>query len=232
MTELTLNWPSGLCRRKKIPGPQRWPLTKAEKWRWLLTATPAQLADPRLYPRGAPAPIEGTSYWIFERTEEATVKPVHNIGLLYKRLMTERPEDFVRKYGFLWSRGESEMVRDFFSARRELRKLVAFKKDDNWDWAREWMEARPHVVQLDGVIGKDEKGRPQLEFQPRHLFGFIVAQLIQDWSGGKTYKFCKNPGCDEYFYYGPKTDHRNTAEYCSKKCNLAHAYQMRKEQVK
>ena len=150
MTELTLNWPSGPCRRKKIPGPQRWPLTKAEKWRWVLTATPAQLFDLRLYPRGAPArpsrssaasilngvssgagPIEGTSYWIFERTEEAMVKPVHKCDVLYKRLMTERPEDFVRKYGFLWSRGESEMVRDFFSARRELRKLVAFKKDDN-----------------------------------------------------------------------------------------------------
>ena len=225
MAELTLNWPSGPCRRKKIPATQRKPLTKAEK---KTMSFPQQLRHV-----GTPTVLEGTtSYWIFEREGRPVEKPVHKCDALYERLMKERPDDFVDKYGFLWSRGESEMVRDFFSARRELRKLVAFKKSDDWDWARKWMEARPHVVQLDGVIGEDEAGRPQLEFQPRHLFGFIVAQLIQDWSGGKTYKFCKNPGCDEYFYYGPRTGHRNTAEYHSKACNLAHAYQIRKEQSK
>ena len=235
MAELTLNWPSGPCRRRKIsgapPGAQvsPWatqfleanPLTKKEKEKLRVT----QQAF-----RGTI--FDGTAYWIFEREGEAPPRPVHKCAVLYKRLMEERPDDFVSKFGFLWSRDESELVKVFSAARREIAKLVAAKKGDDWDAAKKWQEEHPQFMQLDGVIGEDEVGRPQYEFQPRHLCGLIVAQLIQDWSDAREYKFCKRPGCGEYFYYGAGTGHRKTAKYCSKKCNLAHAYQLRKEQVK
>ena len=205
MAELTLFWPSGPCRRRKIgetlvsfdapvwigPGPE--------------PARPLQILEHYALPEKEEESLRAMAqvfdeppfrlpFWIFER-EGAMEKPVHNFAALYKRLMEERPDDFVSKYGFLWSRGESETVRDFFTARRELRKLVAFKKGDDWDAAKKWQEEHPQFMELDGVIGEDEAGRPQYEYQPRHLCGFIVAQLIQDWSKGKTYKFCKNPGC-------------------------------------
>lgn len=40
-------------------------------------------------------------------------------------------------------------------------------------------------------------------------------------------KLCKRPDCGEWFAYGPGTKHRETAVYCSPKCQKAHAYERR-----
>ena len=227
MAKLTLNWPAARYRRKKIPIPP--PPTVV-----LLGTSPVTGPLHRRHHQRREAALRRCkSYWVFKREGAALEKPVHECAALYERLIKEQPEDFLSKFGLLWTRNKTEMTaRAFNECRREIRKLVAAKERDDWDVAKKWMEERPSVIEFDGIIGEDEAGRPQLEYKPRHLFGFIVAQLIQDWSGGKEYKFCKNPGCGEYFYYGPGTDHRETAQYHSKKCNLAHAYQIRKEQSK
>ena len=172
------------------------------------------------------------AYFVFEREGGAIWKDVNKVAALYERLVSYRPLDFVNTYGLLSTDGETENVGYFLNQRRGLKYLLAAKVRDDWDYAKRWSQVNPRASVLDAVIGEDDKGRPQLEFRPRHLFGFIVAQLIQDWSGGAKYKFCKRPGCREWFYYGPGTDHRETAQYHSKKCNLAHAYQIRKEQSK
>ena len=176
--------------------------------------------------------LSGTAYLVFEREGGVIGKDISRVAALYERLVSYRPLDFVNTYGLLSTDGERETVGYFLNLRRGLKHLLAAKKRDDWDYARRWWQANPHAAPLDAVIGEDDKGRPQLEFRPRHLFGFIVAQLIQDWSGGAKYKFCKSPGCREWFYYGPGTDHRETAVYHSKKCQMAHAYQLRKEQTK
>ena len=82
---------------------------------------------------------------------------------------------------------------------------------------------------ISGALGHDDAGRPQLEFRPRTLVGFIYAQLIQDYTGGIHYKRCIRPGCGEFFYYGPTTRKRSTALYCNPTCQKAHAYQKLKE---
>ena len=212
MAQLTLNWPVGRYCIETVP---------AGSGRTIADSTSA--------------------YRIIWREGPALEKPVYKVDALYERLVKMSPEKFVKTYGLLWSRKggrrgaeiidmdleegsvESRTIR---AAQRELKQLLAAKKRDNWHAARKWMQERPRV-QLGAVIGEDEAGRPQLEFQPRNLFGFIVAQLIQDWSGGAQYKFCKRPGCPEYFYFGAGTAHRNTAKYCSKRCQMAHAYQER-----
>ena len=203
MARLTLDWPTGKYRIETIPARSGTILTSHD------------------------------AYDVFVREGPAVKKPVHKCAALYETLVRMSPEKFVNTYGLLWSRGRRETVEEVRLAQREVKKLLAAKKRDDWDAAKKWMQKTPRVIQLDGVIGEDEKtGLPQLEFQPRHLLGFIVAQLIQDWSGGAEYRFCKTPGCPEWFYFGAGTDHRMTAEYHNKKCNLAHAYQRRKGQSK
>ncbi len=217
MAQLTLNWPVARNRRKKIPAWQPKPLPD----------------DAGTHQRLLHSSVKrGTAYLVFEREGAALEKPVHEVAALYERLVSYSPLAFVNIYGLLHTDGEIELVGYFLNLRRGLQHLLAAKKRDDWDYAKRWSQANPSAIVLNAVIGEDDKGRPQLEFRPQNLFGFICAQLIQDWSGGKEYKFCKNPGCNEYFYYGPGTDHRETAQYHSKKCNLAHAYQIRKEQSK
>ena len=174
--------------------------------------------------------------WIV-REGAATDKPAHKPDAIYEQLANCEPNEagiltFVNKYGLLWSRGKREEVEKFLTARRELKKLLVAKKRDDWDAASKWIEARPKAILLSAGIGYSKTDRPQLEFRPQNLIGLIVSRLIQDWSSGVKYEFCKRPGCGEYFYYGSGTDKRETADYCSPKCQNAHAYAKRKEKKK
>ena len=134
-------------------------------------------------------------------------------------------------YGLLLTRGGRETVRNFLSARRELKRLLAAKERDDWNGAEKWMQEHPRVAQFDLVASEHKNGWPQIEFRPRHLFGFIVAQLLTDWQGGAKYKFCKRPSCHEYFYYGAGTGKRETAQYCSRRCSDASTYEKRKGEI-
>jgi hypothetical protein len=117
---------------------------------------------------------------------------------------------------------------------RLVRRLIAQAEKGDWEKIAESIEEEgdlarfPGRIELSGLIGYNEARQPHLEFRPRTLIGFIKAQLIQDFTTGAQYKLCKRPGCGEYFYFGPGTRKRNTAEYCSRKCQGAHAYEKRK----
>ena len=174
--------------------------------------------------------------WI---VREGAAKPTlaHKPDAIYEQLANcEKSEDgiltFVNKFGLLYNRDKKEKVETFLTARSELKKLLVAKKRDDWGAASKWIEKHPKAIRLNAGIGYSNTDRPQLEFRPQNLMGLIVAQLIQDWSNGAKYKFCTRPGCGEYFYFGSGTDHRETAEYCSPKCQNAHAYAKRKEKKK
>jgi hypothetical protein len=139
---------------------------------------------------------------------------------------------FVSTFGFLWSTRGREGVEDILAGAAELRKLLAAKERDDWQAAAKWLAERPRAAELTAAVGIDDTGRHQLVFRPRHLFGLSVAKLIQDWSNGAAYKFCRRPGCGNYFYYGPGTGKRETAQYCGPTCQNAHAYTLRKEHAK
>ena len=74
-----------------------------------------------------------------------------------------------------------------------------------------------------------EKQRPQLNLVPSTLFDAALVQLLEEISSERPLRKCKRPGCPEWFTYGPGTKHRETAFYCSSKCQKAHEYQRRKE---
>ncbi len=116
---------------------------------------------------------------------------------------------------------------------RSARRLIALTKKGNWEKISEWLDVpkeediaprRPPPIGFVGAIGFDGAGRPQLEFRPRSLDEFIFTQLFQDYTSGAQYKRCIRPGCGSYFYYGSGTGKRNTAIYCSAKCQKAHQY--------
>lgn len=129
-------------------------------------------------------------------------------------------------------------VTHFCKRVRFVRRLIAEAKHGKWEKIAERLEdpndekRRSSLIGFSGVIGYDDVGRPQLEFRPRSLIEFIYAQLIQDYTRGAKYKLCIRPGCGEYFYYGSGTGKRNTAMYCSAKCQKAHQYMKLKEETK
>jgi hypothetical protein len=202
MAKLTLSWPVGRYRREVIPAKPGGTLAQSQDY-------------------------EG-----FVREGAAIEKPAHDCDVLYEHLVRRSPDDFVNTYGLLWTRGRRESVDYFVRRQHAVAELLTAKKTDDWDAAKIWFEYNPEAVRLVAVLGEDEAGRPQLEFQPRNLLGFIVAQLIQDWTSGATYKWCKRPACPEWFYYGPGTAHRETAQYCSQTCKAAHFYERKKGKSK
>ena len=113
-----------------------------------------------------------------------------------------------------------------------VRGLLTVAKADDWEAVGAWLQENPRVIEIFCIVGRDEVGRPQLEFQPRNLIGFIYAQLIQDYTSGAQYKLCIRPGCGKYFYYGSGTRKRNTSSYCTDTCQKSHYYQTHKGQRK
>ena len=64
--------------------------------------------------------------------------------------------------------------------------------------------------------------RPDLSLQPSSLIAAIQIQFALDCAVGAQLKKCL--WCSNWFKYGPGTGHRQTAVYCSPKCQKAHAY--------
>ena len=167
------------------------------------------------------------------------------VPALYEKLgaCTANSKDalsFSNQYGLLGSDHDKMEVEHFRHVVRSVRRLIALAKKENWEKISEWLKGPkemdwrelPGAINFSGDIGYDEEGRPQLEYRPRSLDEFIFAQLIQDYTGGAKYKLCIRPGCGEYFYYGSGTGKRNTAVYCSAKCQKAHQYMKLKGEVK
>lgn len=138
---------------------------------------------------------------------------------------------FSNQFGLLGDNHDKMEVQHFCRVVGLVRRLIALAKKENWEKINEWLEALG-MINFSGVIGYDEEGRPQLEYRPQSLDKFIFAQLIQDYTGGAKYKLCIRPGCGEYFYYGSGTGKRNTAAYCSAKCQKAHQYMKLKGETK
>ena len=147
---------------------------------------------------------------------------------IYKSLVTSTPDKFVNTFGLLTTRRKRESVENFEAWRDEIERLLKWKKADDWGMVKKWLEANSRAIRLTGGYGEDDAGRPQLEFRPTTLLGYILAQLVQDWSTGVQYRWCKRPGCHVWFYFGAGTAHRETAEYCGPTCRNAHHYLMKK----
>jgi hypothetical protein len=108
---------------------------------------------------------------------------------------------------------------------------LKLKQAKDWDRLRTWLAVdNPNFVRLRPALLAGDP--PQLFFQPRTLRDAVYLQFFEDLTTRANLRKCKRPGCGEWFKYGPGTLHRNTAQYCSPKCQNADKYQKRKEGVK
>ena len=164
---------------------------------------------------------------------------LENFPTMFKRL-AETPKDpgdvlkFAESYGLLWSDlhrgrkldgGSGEHVKEWFY---EIEKLK---------FALRMNEAAPQgIAPRDSFITADVEIRelkPSKEspsrgvVRPRSLLAAIWIQFVDHCSlPHRQWKRCES--CPEWFFYGSGTGHRETARYCSKKCQDAAAYQRRK----
>jgi hypothetical protein len=146
---------------------------------------------------------------------------------------------FVQLYGFLFSADAlSESTDSIIGAIEVAKILVAAADARDWVKIARWLDkayrAGPDGTGGAGRLGvvfevPEDASRPALHLKPANLWEAAVVQLLGEVSNGRLPRPCKRPGCPEWFNYGPGTEHRETAQYCSSKCQNAHTYMKRKE---
>lgn len=157
-------------------------------------------------------------------------RDVMQIPALYKRLENCPPTEggalnFVSLYGFL-AGARHESVGDICRHIKVVRSLSSAWESHDWDALKLWMVDNQKKLRLNPQFREGDP--PQLFFAPTSLIDAIYLQFFQDISTGVNFRLCRRPGCGEWFYYGPGTPHRSTAQYCSTKCEKAHAYEKAK----
>jgi hypothetical protein len=178
-----------------------------------------------------PAPDAFSVPCLYLRLAGYSVTPAGAPKLARPMITEQGILDFVTRFGFLGKpRDRSETLDSIIHEIRALRSVIeaaGLVGDHPADWGslRAWIEENKRAVRLSpelvDAVGRD---RLELSFGPSDLRSAIYLQLLQDVTRSKTFKICANPSCPNWFYYGPGTDHRKTAEYCSPKCQKAHAY--------
>jgi hypothetical protein len=148
--------------------------------------------------------------------------------------------EFVNTYGFLFKpkAPHGEHLDEIFRAIDSARMFVARVKAKDWhrlaaildNWGQDRMFLTGGVGRLGVKFAVDPgASRPTLLLQPADLYNAALVQLLDEATSGRPLKKCIRPGCPEYFTYGPGTPKRETAIYCSPKCQKAHEYMRRKE---
>jgi hypothetical protein len=142
--------------------------------------------------------------------------------------------EFVGKYGFLTGPERDSEPLELLSSARAVAKGLTEAPDNMSIGA--FLDAAPLLIPNGfGVVNVqfdefDERMRPKLKFRPANLYQGIMLQFLEEV--GQPMRHCKRPGCPEWFTYGPGTDHRETALYCSPKCQNAHTYDKRKQKLR
>jgi hypothetical protein len=129
---------------------------------------------------------------------------------------------FVSEFGVL-GRSRFEAVDSVVSLIKNVRALLRFKEKKDWEALEDWAMDNSKAFRF--CLEFHAGDPPQFFFKPVSLKDAIYAQFFQDVATGTESKLCKRPGCGTWFYYGAGVGtHRSTAEYCSPKCQKAHAY--------
>jgi hypothetical protein len=144
---------------------------------------------------------------------------------LYRRLAgqpltNEGSLDFVSRYGFLRATKREEV--SYICHQIEVfRSLIEARDRRDSDGLLHWLNNNSHAIRLNPRISGDPL---EFFFQPATLLDALYIQFFEDSESGAEHRLCARPGCGNWFKFGPGTDHRQTARYCSPKCQKAHAY--------
>jgi hypothetical protein len=155
--------------------------------------------------------------------------PFARDGLLHRLASCRKKAealDFVHQHGLLM-RSDSEDLSNFFKEVKFAHELVVAKDLDKSESLYKLMSFKSKAIRLKPVLL--EGNPPSLFFAPTTLVDAIYLQFFEEVATRANLKLCQRPGCGEWFKYGPGTLHRVTAQYCSPRCQKAHAYTMSKE---
>jgi hypothetical protein len=158
---------------------------------------------------------------------------------LYRHLEKVRDEngalEFANKFGLLRD-GNEESIDDFILHADWVRVLVKAKEERDWVPFERFLVLNREVVRLNPefqltTVRVNGRKTDELEFffRPASLLSAIYIQLFEDFTTGAELRLCKRPGCGSWFKFGPGTGRRNTALYCSPRCQKAHAYTLTRE---
>ena len=221
-------------------------------WFWCYDGYRLEERKPRPRPRRGPLErtgarilnLDGGGVYVVRNSKRLKrTQPLKCEGL-YRQLAACWISDdvlaFVENHGLL-TRGKEQRVDEILSDAENLRNWIRAISARNWPGLTNALEAAGQDSAFGhGGIGKlgvvfhyqEGMDRPELRFRPGSLLSAIYVQVLMDATGGATLRKCLNPVCPEWFKYGPGTEHRETAIYCSPKCQKAHAYMKLKEKRK
>lgn len=230
--KLKLNWPvdrEGYVIEKETP-PEPLPgnASEEEKREWQERAATYSALKSTIIGAGAFERIVRKGGQLDRATDAMKIPGLYN--RLAKTLPTEkRAIEFASTFGLL-TNPDSESLQTFFGLRDAVERLVAMKpqrgKRGNWDGLSDWMEKHGKSIRLHAILDSENGGSPQPFFQPQTLFDAIVLQFFEDVTTRAKLRLCARPGCGEWFKYGPGTSppRRETAKFCSPKCQATGHY--------
>ena len=196
--------------------------------------------------------LEGSAgrYIVRNSTKLEPNRPLENVGL-YRQLADVSGDDsaleFVTRHGFLERpKAKDTRLSNILDGAEVMRRFVGMIDRKLWDILKDLLDRTgqdPDAIFQSGGLGRlgavfdwrEGMERPELHYRPGNLEDAIYLQALQDVSSAAELKKCDRPGCPEYFQVGPGIGrlrlNRGVA-YCTPKCQKAHAYMKRKEQVK
>lgn len=164
---------------------------------------------------------------------------------LWRQLADTKPTEegavtFVRRFGFLHTRGRRESVAFICEQIKVMRSIVDAIKREDWAALDLWLLDHGKAIRLRPVFHQQEGWlRPDLFFAPNTLLDAIYLRALQDATSGTDLRKCHRPGCPEYRAVGPGTGRWRTNRpanrpvfYCTPKCQKAHAYMKLKGESK
>jgi hypothetical protein len=186
--------------------------------------------------------IPGSGYKITPKGGSIDSYNPLKIDGLYRRLADSKltPEaaiEFTNRYGFLINTRDIYPFKDippgqsltiFYVEVRKYRRLVKLIDKGKWNAIVRQINtiAGFGAMRVGAEIDRDTN-LPTLRFSPNSLLSVMDLQIILDVTGGVQLKKCEF--CPNWFKFGPGTGKRETAIYCSPKCQKAHQYQKKKE---
>ena len=138
--------------------------------------------------------------------------------------------DFANRFGLLNHSAEPEPLDVWYIAIGSMAVVVENWHEGEWD-ALEDAYRHHDFAQVSVHLDREPNAlRPTLHVSPASLIDALWIQLAEALSSDLKIRKCLR--CFKPFPFGTGTARRNTAIYCSPKCQKSHAYAKRQETIK
>lgn len=183
--------------------------------------------------RGARILYGRRGWYIRPKGAAVITRPLDNFPALFKQFAEtpKTPEgvrEFANRFGML-DEGSDESFSIWYEQIDAMRDGLAKVESGAWQEAPEGYGTIASKFVDVVLINEIGRSRPSLKFRPRNLLAAMRLQFALWVSSPPGVKLRQCAWDGLWFMYGPGTGRRETAVYCSPKCQKAHQYAKRKE---